>query len=121
MAEYNGEALACTVADPQIDDCPLVYVSRLFESMTGYSCQFALGRNCRFLQPNDSACNKTLNGEELSRMRTFCQDAQQGGERFLSLLINEKKAGPSCEKGTPFFNLLVMEHLELMKGHSYIV
>jgi len=121
LAEYNGEALACTVADPRIDDCPLVYVSRLFESITGYSCQFALGRNCRFLQPNDSACNRTLNGEELSRMRTFCQDAQQGGERFLSLLINEEKAGPSKEKGRPFFNLLVMEHVELMKGHSYIV
>jgi len=121
MAEYNGEALACTVADPRIDDCPLVYVSRLFESMTGYSCQFALGRNCRFLQPNDRACNRTLNGEELSRMRSFCQGAQQDGGRFLSLLINEKKAQSSSDKGKPFFNLLVMEHVELMKGCSYIV
>eukprot|EP00931_Biecheleriopsis_adriatica_P119711 TRINITY_DN9491_c0_g1_i1.p1 TRINITY_DN9491_c0_g1~~TRINITY_DN9491_c0_g1_i1.p1 ORF type:complete len:611 (-),score=119.08 TRINITY_DN9491_c0_g1_i1:124-1956(-) len=121
MAEYNGEAMACTVADPRIDDCPLVYVSRLFESMTGYSCQFASGRNCRFLQPNDRTRNRTLNGDELCRMRAFCQDVQQGGERFLSLLINEKKAGSSREKGKPFFNLLVMEHVELMKDHSYIV
>ena len=31
-------------------DAELVYMSRGFERMTGYSTTFALGRNCRFLQ-----------------------------------------------------------------------
>ncbi|WP_411967766.1 bacterio-opsin activator domain-containing protein [Haloferax sp. YSSS75] len=39
-----------TIADYTLPDRPLVYVNESFESMTGYSEQAALGRNCRYLQ-----------------------------------------------------------------------
>lgn len=41
---------AMVIADPHRDDCPIVYVNRAFESVTGYSARFAIGKNCRFLQ-----------------------------------------------------------------------
>ncbi|MCO8268057.1 PAS domain-containing protein, partial [Haloferax sp. AB510] len=42
-----------TVADCSLPDRPLVYVNEAFETMTGYSADAALGRNCRYLQgPN---------------------------------------------------------------------
>lgn len=39
-----------TLADPRLEDVPLVYVNRSFEAMTGYTAGEVLGRNCRFLQ-----------------------------------------------------------------------
>lgn len=39
-----------TIADPNLEDTPLVYANTAFERMTGYSRAELLGRNCRFLQ-----------------------------------------------------------------------
>ncbi|SEN45818.1 PAS domain-containing protein [Nitrosomonas marina] len=45
----NGVSLA----DPDLEDMPLVYVNKAFESITGYSQEETLGKNCRFLQGED--------------------------------------------------------------------
>jgi len=42
--------MAMSLADPNLPDCPLVYVNPSFIEMTGYGLEAALGRNCRFLQ-----------------------------------------------------------------------
>ncbi|WP_457796900.1 helix-turn-helix domain-containing protein [Methylocystis sp. S23] len=42
-----------TLADPDIEDAPIVYANKRFEIMTGYEPQEILGRNCRFLQGAD--------------------------------------------------------------------
>ncbi|MEO1794463.1 MAG: PAS domain-containing protein [Pseudomonadota bacterium] len=42
--------IALTLASPSFDDCPLVLVNAAFSKLTGYSEEYALGRNCRFLQ-----------------------------------------------------------------------
>lgn len=39
-----------TIADPNLEDTPLIYTNAAFERMTGYSRSELLGRNCRFLQ-----------------------------------------------------------------------
>ena len=39
-----------TIADATEPDMPLVYVNAAFERITGYSPEYAVGRNCRFLQ-----------------------------------------------------------------------
>jgi len=38
------------LADPNLEDCPIVYCNDAFCSLTGYSRDEILGRNCRFLQ-----------------------------------------------------------------------
>jgi PAS domain S-box-containing protein len=38
------------LASPSFEDCPLVLVNDAFTKLTGYSADYALGRNCRFLQ-----------------------------------------------------------------------
>ena len=43
-----------TLADPSEADRPLVYVNEAFEEMTGYPPERTLGRNCRFLQGEDT-------------------------------------------------------------------
>ncbi|MCE7913350.1 MAG: PAS domain-containing protein [Nitrosomonas sp. PRO4] len=45
----NGVSLA----DPDQEDMPLVYVNKAFETITGYTLAETVGRNCRFLQGKD--------------------------------------------------------------------
>ena len=42
-----------TLADPDIEDMPIVYANKSFETMTGYGQEEIIGRNCRFLQGAD--------------------------------------------------------------------
>lgn len=41
------------ITDPNLPDCPIVYVNPAFLRMTGYSMDEVLGLNCRFLQGDD--------------------------------------------------------------------
>jgi PAS domain S-box-containing protein len=43
-----------TITDPDQEDNPMVYVNDRFESLTRYDRSEALGRNCRFLQGEDT-------------------------------------------------------------------
>jgi len=42
-----------TLADPDLEDSPIVYANKAFENLTGYSQKDIIGRNCRFLQGPD--------------------------------------------------------------------
>jgi len=42
-----------TLADPDLEDAPIVYANKAFERLTGYSQEEIIGHNCRFLQGND--------------------------------------------------------------------
>ena len=42
-----------TLADPDLEDAPIVYANKAFECLTGYSKEEIIGKNCRFLQGND--------------------------------------------------------------------
>ncbi|MEO1041888.1 MAG: PAS domain-containing protein [Pseudomonadota bacterium] len=46
--------IAFVLTNPNIEDNPIVYVNRAFERLTGYAADAAIGRNCRFLQGEDS-------------------------------------------------------------------
>jgi len=43
-----------TIADAEGPDTPMVYVNDAFERLTGYDKDRSIGRNCRFLQGDDS-------------------------------------------------------------------
>ncbi len=42
-----------TLADPDQKDMPLVYANKAFETITGYTQEETIGRNCRFLQGSE--------------------------------------------------------------------
>jgi len=48
-----GSASGIVISDPNLPDCPIVYVNPAFERLSGYSSDEVLGRNCRFLQGDD--------------------------------------------------------------------
>jgi PAS domain S-box-containing protein len=49
------EATSCgiSISDARQPDMPLIYVNQAFTEMSGYSEEYVLGKNCRFLQGDD--------------------------------------------------------------------
>ncbi|ARS89499.1 bacterio-opsin activator domain-containing protein [Natrarchaeobaculum aegyptiacum] len=50
----NEAPVGIAISDPDQEDNPLVYVNEAYEVITGYDTGEVIGRNCRFLQGEDS-------------------------------------------------------------------
>ncbi|GMY39154.1 putative LOV domain-containing protein [Fagus crenata] len=90
------------VSDAKKPDCPIMYASSGFFSMTGYSSKEVIGRNCRFLQGPETDPN------EVDKIR----DAVKNGESYCGRLLNYKK------DGTPFWNLLTITPIKDDNGNT---
>nr|AML78318.1 putative LOV domain-containing protein [Cyperus papyrus] len=80
------------VSDATRPDCPIMYASAGFYTMTGYSAKEVIGKNCRFLQGPET------DKEEVTKIR----DAVKNGKSFCGRLLNYRK------DGIPFWNLLTV-------------
>lgn len=58
-----------TLADPDLEDSPIIYANRPFTRITGYELDEIIGRNCRFLQANDRDQEGRLRLREAIRNR----------------------------------------------------
>jgi len=76
--------------DARLDDNPIVLVNNAFIRLTGYGREEVLGRNCRFLQGNDT------NPVAVRALH----EAIERGEAITVDILNYKK------DGTPFWNRL---------------
>ncbi len=75
--------MAMALADPNLPDCPVVYVNPAFTAVTGYTPSDVLGRNCRFLQGPES------DPEVVARIR----QAVAGLQGFDEEIYNYRKDG----------------------------
>jgi len=91
------------ITDPSLQDNPIVYASPGFLTLTGYSREDVLGRNCRFLQGRDSCPQKI---EKLKKAITFGDD--------IGVCLANYKAD-----GTPFWNQIFIAALR--DAHNNIV
>lgn len=89
-----------TLADPDQDDCPIVYANKAFGDLTGYGPEDIIGKNCRFLQGDDK------NQPEVARLR----ESIKKHEPVSVTLRNYKK------DGTLFHNHLAVTPLFDNKG-----
>ncbi|KAK8916831.1 Phototropin-2 [Platanthera zijinensis] len=80
------------VSDATKADCPIIYASAGFFTMTGYSTNEVVGQNCRFLQ------GPGTDKKEVDKIR----EATREGRSYCGRLLNYKK------NGTPFWNLLTV-------------
>ena len=75
-----------TISDVSLPDNPLVYVNDAFVRTTGYSKEFALGRNCRFLQGEDTREEKVAEMaravEERESVTVEVRNYTKDGEEF---------------------------------------
>ncbi|KAL3768290.1 hypothetical protein ACHAWO_012400 [Cyclotella atomus] len=89
------EVVSFTVSDPSLPDNPLIFVSRGFCELTGYTADEVVGKNCRFLQ------GKKTKEEDVKRIRDALKE-----EKDCSVnLLNHKK------DGTTFINEFFLTQL----------
>ncbi|WP_123535327.1 PAS domain S-box protein [Halosimplex salinum] len=89
-----------TVADATAEDCPLVSVNERFEELTGYEAEECLGRNCRFLQREET------DEKPVDEMR----EAIAAGEEVTVELRNYRR------DGTEFWNRVRLAPIEASDG-----
>ena len=90
IMEQCGSAIV--VADPTLPDCPIVAVNHAFEILTGYTNDECLGRNCRFLQGQDT------DPQVVARIRNVIENEQVAEFE----LLNYRK------DGTPYWSSLFL-------------
>lgn len=76
--KLNELEFSVTIADPNMPDCPLVGCSIGFTTLTGYTVQEIVGRNCRFML-NDVP-SEFVDDEVRLMCRDFCKTVKQGKE-----------------------------------------
>lgn len=91
------------ISDPHREDCPIVYVNRAFEKVTGYTAEMALGRNCRFLQGEDS------NQPQREELRAALE-----AEEPVSVDLRNYRAN-----GEPFLNRLMISPVHDEEGRLF--
>jgi len=72
-----------TLADPDLEDAPIIYANKAFETLTGYSQEDIIGLNCRFLQGDDR--------DQEARFKIA--EAMKNNEGVVVTLKNYKKDG----------------------------
>lgn len=88
------------IVDAQQPDLPMVYVNPAFERITGYPCEAVLGRNCRFLQGEESA------PETQAKLRRAI-----ASRRDVHVVIRNYR-----RDGTPFWNDLYISPVRAESG-----
>lgn len=83
------------ITDPSLQDNPIVYASQDFLSLTGYSRDEVLGRNCRFLQGAETSPQKVKQ----------IREAVTSGSDVTVTFVNY------TADGTPFWNKLFIAAL----------
>ncbi|MEO1235382.1 MAG: PAS domain-containing protein, partial [Planctomycetota bacterium] len=89
-----------SIADARQDDKPLIAVNEGFLKLTGYSRAEVLGRNCRFLQGDDTDPVAV----------SYVRRAVATGRAAVVTLLNYRK------DGTPFWNRLSMNPIRDSHG-----
>ncbi|KAI2463982.1 hypothetical protein F4781DRAFT_436850 [Annulohypoxylon bovei var. microspora] len=91
----DGLAEVFCLSDPSRPDNPILFASKGFHRMTQYGTDYALGRNCRFLQ--GPYTNRTSANRLRERLET--------GKEHCEAILNYRR------DGSPFMNLLMVAPL----------
>jgi len=88
--------IATTVTDPKLPDNPIVAVNRAFCTLTGYSPEEIVGRNCRFLAGPDTE----------PEAQAVLREAIAAARPVLTELLNYRKDGTTFRNAVMIAPLL---------------
>lgn len=104
-SKLERRTTAVCIADINEPDAPLVYVNQAFSTLTGYSASYCVGRNCRFLQ-----CDET-DPDTVTKMRV----AVENRHSIEICVLNQR------ESGELFHNFLFMTPFKYSDGGNYFL
>ncbi|OQO01027.1 hypothetical protein B0A48_13270 [Cryoendolithus antarcticus] len=96
----EGLAEVFCLTDPSRPDNPIVFASEEFARTTQYGMNYAIGRNCRFLQ------GPSTTKSSIRRLAESCQAGRESNE----IMVNYRR------DGSPFVNLLMTAPLLDSRG-----
>jgi two-component system NtrC family sensor kinase len=82
------------IADARLEDLPLIYINESFETISGYSADEVLGRNCRFLQRDDRDQPAVQILRDAIRKRESCKVILRNYRKDGTLFWNELFMSP---------------------------
>ncbi|KAF2997359.1 hypothetical protein E8E13_003954 [Curvularia kusanoi] len=97
----EGLAEVFCLTDPSRQDNPIIFASEEFHRTTQYGVNYAIGRNCRFLQ------GPKTNRSSVARFKAMCMEGKEHSEVFLNYRRD----------GSPFMNLLMQAPLLDSRGN----
>jgi PAS domain S-box-containing protein len=83
-----------TLADPDLEDMPIVYANKAFERLTGYSQAEIIGHNCRFLQGPDREQEARYVLAEAIKKHQACEVTLRNYRKDGELFFNRLKISP---------------------------
>lgn len=98
---FSRVRVAMVLTDPRVEDNPIVYVNSAFERTTGYSRSAVIGRNCRFLQGEDTE------KVHVDTLRSAIEDRIDVTVDIVNYRAN----------GEPFTNRLIIAPITDSEGH----
>jgi diguanylate cyclase (GGDEF)-like protein/PAS domain S-box-containing protein len=88
------------IADARLPDMPLVYVNPAFERLTGYRPDEVLGKNCRFLQRDDTTQDGLDEIRVALKSGASCKATLRNYRKNGSMFWNELSLAPIPERGS---------------------
>ena len=99
---FTRADVAMIITNPNLDDNPIVYVNEAFTRSTGFARSASIGRNCRFLQGEET------DKESVDRMRASIES-----EEPITLDVLNYKAN-----GAPFNNRIIIAPIKDASGKT---
>ena len=88
---FEASQVPLTLSDPTLPEDPLILANQPFYRMTGFGPDEALGRNCRFLQGQNTQehARKTVAGDLLANRdsKVLIRNYRKSGEEFDNFLF----------------------------------
>lgn len=89
---------AVVMVDARLPDFPIIHVNKRFERLTGYPADFAVGRNCRFLQGEELDQPGAIILREAIKNRQACQVVMKNFRKDGTAFQNELFISPLFDK-----------------------
>ncbi len=99
-----------TLADPDLEDMPIVYANKAFEQVTGYSQEDIIGRNCRFLQGTDREQQARYDLEKAIKNAEAIEVTLRNYKKNGELFYNRLKVVPLLDKKGKVIYFLGVQH-----------
>lgn len=110
-----------TIADPTLDDCPLIYANKAFTDTTGYSFEESVGKNCRYLRGDNHDQEGSLIAREAISKGKSCNVPLKNYTKDGKLFHNLLTLSPLMENGHVRYYVGVQHDISELKLHEKLL